>query len=84
VVDWLRARGLPASQPSCFVQSLFIRLGELAREDEHSSGSLPPENYETNGGLNETARVYLDRIDWFDGTTKGLDVVEAHRTTLAS
>ncbi len=83
VVDWLRARGMSDARTSAFVRSLFIGLGELALRDEQRGGSLPPEHYETTGGLNETARAYLNRAGWFDEVTKVLDTVEAHRKTLA-
>jgi pyrroline-5-carboxylate reductase len=83
VVDWLRARGISAAQSSGFVRSLYIGLGELALRDERRGGSLPPEHYETKGGLNETARAYLARVGWFDEMARVLDVVEAHRKTLA-
>jgi pyrroline-5-carboxylate reductase len=84
VVDWLRARGIPDAQSSSFVRSLYIGLGELALRDECRSGSLPPEHYETKGGLNERARAYLNDVGWFDEMTKVMDVVEAHRRTLAT
>jgi pyrroline-5-carboxylate reductase len=83
VIDWLRARGIADAQSSGFVRSLYIGLGELALRDERRGGSLPPEHYETKGGLNETARAYLNRVGWFDEMTRALDVVEAHRKTLA-
>jgi pyrroline-5-carboxylate reductase len=83
VLDWLRARGIPDAQSSGFVRSLYIGLGELALHDERRGGSLPPENYETKGGLNEAARAYLNRVGWFDEMGRVLDVVEAHRKTLA-
>jgi len=83
VVDWLRARGISDAQSSGFVRSLYIGLGELALRDERRRGSLPPENYETKGGLNETARAYLNRVGWFDEMAKVLDVIDAHRRTLA-
>ena len=53
VINWLRARGVSDAQSSGFVRSLYIGLGELALRDERRGGSLPPENYETKGGLNE-------------------------------
>jgi pyrroline-5-carboxylate reductase len=83
VVDWLRARGISPAQSSGFVRSLYIGLGELALRDERRGGSLPPEHYETKGGLNETARAYLNRVGWFDEMARVLDVVDAHRKTLA-
>ena len=82
VVDWLRTRGIADAQSSGFVRSLYIGLGELALRDERRGGSLPPEHYETKGGLNETARAYLNQAGWFDEMTRVLDVVEAHRKTL--
>ena len=83
VVDWLRARGISDAQSSGFVRSLYIGLGELALRDERRGGSLPPEHYETKGGLNETARAYLNRVGWFDETARVMDVVDTHRKTLA-
>jgi pyrroline-5-carboxylate reductase len=83
MVDWLRAKGIPDAQSSRFVRSLYIGLGELAFRDDRRDGSLPPAHYETKGGLNETARAYLNRVGWFDEMTRVLDVVEAHRNTLA-
>jgi pyrroline-5-carboxylate reductase len=82
VIDWLRVNGILDAQSSGFVRSLYIGLGELALRDERRSGSLPPEHYETKGGLNEAARAYLNGVGWFDETAKVLDVVEAHRKTL--
>ena len=43
---------------------------------------MPPQDYETSGGLNETARAYFNRVGWFEEMTKVLDLVEAHRQTL--
>jgi pyrroline-5-carboxylate reductase len=83
VVDWLRSRGISAAQSSAFVRSLYIGLGELALRDERRGGSLEPAHYETKGGLNETARAYLGRVGWFDEMARVLDVVDAHRKTLA-
>jgi pyrroline-5-carboxylate reductase len=83
VLDWLTARGIPAAQSSAFVRSLYIGLGELALRDERRGGSLPPEHYETKGGLNETARAYLNRVGWFGEMGRVMDVIEAHRKTLA-
>ena len=84
VVDWLTARGIAGAEASGFVRSLYIGLGELALRDERRGGSLPPEHYETKGGLNETARAYLNRVGWFDEMARVLDTVEAHRKTLAT
>ena len=83
VVDWLRARGISDGQSSGFVRSLYIGLGELALRDERRGGSLPPEHYETKGGLNETARAYLKSVGWFDEMARVMDVVDTHRKTLA-
>ena len=84
VVDWLRAKGIPDAQSSGFVRSLYIGLGELALRDERRDGALQPRHYETKGGLNETARAYLNRVGWFDEMARVLDVVEAHRKTLTT
>jgi pyrroline-5-carboxylate reductase len=84
VVDWLRAKGIADAQSSGFVRSLYIGLGELALRDERRDGALRPAHYETKGGLNETARAYLKGVGWFDEMTRALDVVEAHRKTLAT
>ena len=84
VLDWLRAKGIPDAQSSGFVRSLYIGLGELALRDERRDGALRPEHYETRGGLNEAARAYLNRVGWFDEMSKVLDLVEAHRKTLAT
>ena len=84
VVDWLRARGISDAPSSDFVRSLYIGLGELALRDERRGGSLPPEHYETKGGLNETARAYLNRVGWFEEAARVMDVVETHRKTLAT
>jgi pyrroline-5-carboxylate reductase len=84
VVDWLTSRGMPAPQSTRFVRSLFSGLGELALAAERKGDPLPPEDYETKGGLNETARAYLNRAGWFDEMTKVMDVVDAHRKTLAT
>jgi pyrroline-5-carboxylate reductase len=83
VVGWLTARGMPAAQSSRFVRSLFVGLGALALAADAKGDPLPPQEYETRGGLNETARAYLGRVGWFEETTKVLDVVDAHRKTLA-
>jgi pyrroline-5-carboxylate reductase len=83
VVDWLTSRGMPVPQSTRFVRSLFSGLGELALAAERKGDPLPPEDYETKGGLNETARAYLNRMGWFDEMTKVMDVVDAHRKTLA-
>jgi pyrroline-5-carboxylate reductase len=83
VIDWLTARGMGAAQSSRFVRSLFSGLGELALAAERKGDPLPPQEYETRGGLNETARAYGNRVGWFDEVTKVLDVVDAHRKTLA-
>jgi len=83
VVDWLRARGIAEAQSSGFVRSLYIGLGELALRDERRGGALPPEHYETKGGMNEAARAYLGRVGWFDEMARVMDVIDAHRKTLA-
>ena len=83
VLDGLKARGIAEAQASAFVRSLYIGLGELALRDERRDGALRPEHYETKGGLNETARAYLNSVGWFDEMAKVMDVVEAHRKTLA-
>jgi pyrroline-5-carboxylate reductase len=83
IIDWLRARGVSEARSSGLVRSLFIGLGELALRDEQRGGSLPPEHYETRGGLNETARAYLNQAGWYDELTKVLDTIEVHRKTLA-
>ncbi|MBW4021611.1 MAG: NAD(P)-binding domain-containing protein [Proteobacteria bacterium] len=83
VVDWLEARGLARDQAARFVRSLFVGLGELAAADERRTGSLPPEHYETKGGLNETARAYFNRAGWFNEMSRVLDIVDIHRKTLA-
>jgi pyrroline-5-carboxylate reductase len=82
VRDWLESRGIAPSQASRYVRSLFAGLGELALAAERKGDPLPPQDYETKGGLNETARAYFNRLGWFDEMTKVLDVVEAHRRTL--
>jgi pyrroline-5-carboxylate reductase len=84
VVDWLRARDVPDAQSSAFVRAMYNGLGELALQDERKTGSLLPQHYETKGGLNEAARAYLNRVGWFDEMSKVLDIVEAHRRTLAT
>ena len=83
VLDGLKARGIAEAQASVFVRSLYIGLGELALRDERRDGALRPEHYETKGGLNETARAYLNSVGWFGEMAKVMDVVEAHRKTLA-
>jgi pyrroline-5-carboxylate reductase len=83
VVDWLASRGVAMPQSSRFVRSLFSGLAELALAAERQGDPLPPQNYETPGGLNETARAYLNRVGWYEEMTRVLDVVDAHRKTLA-
>lgn len=82
VIDWMTARGIAKSVSTPFVRALYSGLGELALAAERKGDGLPPEHYETPGGLNETARAYFNKVGWFDEVTKAMDVVEAHRRTL--
>jgi pyrroline-5-carboxylate reductase len=82
IAGWMQSRGIAEGIATRFVRSLFSGLGELALSVERKGEPLPPENYETPGGLNEAARAYLNRVGWFDGMAKAMDVVEAHRQTL--
>jgi pyrroline-5-carboxylate reductase len=82
VIDWMTRRDIGDDLATRFVRSLFSGLAELALSAERKGEGLPPQNYETPGGLNETARAYLGRAGWFDEMTKAMDTVEAHRRTL--
>jgi pyrroline-5-carboxylate reductase len=82
VIDWIKSHEIADGIATRFVRSLFSGLSELALAVERKGEPLPPQNYETPGGLNETARAYFNRVGWFDEMTKAMDVVEAHRLTL--
>lgn len=82
VIAWMKSRAIADDIATRFVRSLFSGLGELALAAERRGDGLPPEHYETPGGLNETARAYLGQAGWFDEMTKAMDVVEAHRRNL--
>ncbi|MCB8880960.1 NAD(P)-binding domain-containing protein [Acidisoma cellulosilytica] len=82
VIDWLKSRDIADGVATPFVRALYSGLAELALAAERKGEGLPPQNYETPGGLNETVRAYFNRVGWFDEMTKAMDVVEAHRKTL--
>ncbi|HTI02730.1 MAG TPA: NAD(P)-binding domain-containing protein [Acidisoma sp.] len=82
VVAWLQSREIVPALASRYVRSLYSGLGELALEMDRKGDALPPEEYETRGGLNETARAFLNHEGWFDDMARALDRVEAHRRTL--
>lgn len=82
LVAWLQSREVAPPVASRYVRSLFSGLGELALEMDRRGDPLPPEEYETKGGLNEYVRAFLNDQGWFDGIARALDGVEAHRRTL--
>lgn len=82
VIAWLRSRDIASSVASRFVRSLYSGLSELALEMDRRGEALPPEEYETRGGLNEFVRAYFNKEGWFDDMARALDGVEAHRRTL--
>lgn len=82
VVAWLQSRDIAPALASRYVRSLYSGLGELALEMDRKGEAVPPEAYETRGGLNETARAFFNNEGWFDAMARALDRVEAHRRTL--
>jgi pyrroline-5-carboxylate reductase len=82
VVAWLQSREIAPALASRYVRSIYSGLGELALEMDRKGDAVPPEDYETRGGLNETARAFFNDEGWFDDIARALDRVEAHRRTL--
>lgn len=82
VIAWLQSREIAPAQASRYVRSLYSGLGELALEMDRKGDSLPPEEYETRGGLNEFVRAFFNKENWFGDLARALDGVEAHRRTL--
>ncbi|GAB0117651.1 NAD(P)-binding domain-containing protein [Acidisoma sp. 7E03] len=82
LVAWLQSREIAPPVATRYVRSLFSGLGALALEMDRRNDPLPPEEYETPGGLNAFVRSYFNEAEWFDAIARALDGAEAHRRTL--
>jgi pyrroline-5-carboxylate reductase len=83
VIGWMRERGIQPALASRYVRALYSGLGELALEMDRRGDPLPPEEYETRGGINEMARTFLESEGWFETMGRAMDRVEEHLRTLA-
>lgn len=83
VIGWMRDRGIAPALASRHVRALYSGLGELALEMDRRGDPLPPEEYETKGGINEMARSFLQSEGWFETMARAMDRVEEHLRTLA-
>lgn len=82
LVAWLQSREIAPPVATRYVRSLFAGLGALALEMDRKHDPLPPEEYETPGGLNAFVRTYFNEAAWFDDIARALDGAEGHRRRL--
>lgn len=81
-IAWMEQRGIARATAARYLRSLFTGLSELALQMDKKDDPLPPEEYETAGGINQAARRFLQEAGWFDTFAQAMDRVEQHRATL--
>ncbi|GAB0112996.1 pyrroline-5-carboxylate reductase [Acidisoma sp. C75] len=81
-IGWMEERGVARPTAARYVRALYAGLSDLGRHMDQRGDPLPPEEYETQGGINQAARQFLQAEGWFETFARGMDRIVTHRATL--
>lgn len=73
LADWIHSQGIDAETSTRYATSLLEAIGTKANHIDPTTLQDQVVKHETPGGLNESTRVNLEKVDWFTGLSKQMD-----------